>query len=145
LEVKARLAAVNDAEQLSELNRQFNGGDRRPVDEVAASIAAGDEVIAVAEIDGQVVGFGCAQSFRSFCYRELLGEITELYVAESHRRKGVASAILACLEEQLKHRGVTEVKVLTGSDNATAIRTYEHCGYVRDDELLLKKELSQDT
>ncbi|WP_235550163.1 GNAT family N-acetyltransferase [Paenibacillus sp. Soil724D2] len=47
-------------------------------------------MIAVAEISGKIVGFGCAQSFYSFCYEEPHGEITELYVEEVARRKGIA-------------------------------------------------------
>lgn len=96
-------------------------------------------MVAVAESDGAIVGFGCAQSFKSFCYRELQGEVTELYVETSARRKGVATSLIACLEEHLISRGVTEIKVLTGSRNEAAIRTYEQCGYIKDDELLLKK------
>ncbi|SCW64312.1 hypothetical protein SAMN04487970_102326 [Paenibacillus tianmuensis] len=33
------------------------------------------------------------------------------------------------------------MKVLTGSKNNAAIKTYEHCNYVKDDEQLLTKRL----
>lgn len=33
------------------------------------------------------------------------------------------------------------MKVLTGRRNNAAIRTYEHCNYVKDDEQMLKKRL----
>lgn len=97
--------------------------------------------LAVAEIGGKIVGFGCAQSFESFCYIELQGEITEMYVEETARRKGIATLLISCLEENLKNRGVLIIKVLTGRQNDVAIKTYEHCNYVKDDELLLKKRL----
>jgi hypothetical protein len=45
------------------------------------------------------------------------------------------------LEENLRERGVKSIKVLTGRGNEAAIKTYEHCNYVKDDELLLKKKL----
>ncbi|MMZ70111.1 putative acetyltransferase [compost metagenome] len=57
------------------------------------------------------------------------------------RRKGVATALITSLEEKLKIRGVTEIKVLTGSRNDRAIRMYERCNYVRDGELLLAKKM----
>ncbi|NIK80601.1 GNAT superfamily N-acetyltransferase [Paenibacillus castaneae] len=98
-------------------------------------------MIAVAEISGKIVGFGCAQSFYSFCYEEPYGEITELYVEEAAQRKGIAIAIISCLEENLRERGVKSMKVLTGRRNNAAIRTYEHCNYVKDDEQMLKKRL----
>ena len=144
LEIRTRLATAEDAEQLAALNQRFNGGDRRPVAEIVKSMRTCSELIVVAELDGKVVGFGCAQSFMSFCYRELLGEITEMYVEDSVRRKGIATSLIACLENHLKARGVTEVKVLTGRRNDAAIRTYENCSYVRDDEVLLKKTLTID-
>ncbi|GIP30905.1 GNAT family N-acetyltransferase [Paenibacillus sp. J2TS4] len=141
MRIKTRPAIEDDAEQLAILNQQFNGGNRRLAAEIVDSMRTCNEIIAVAEIDGQVIGFGCAQSFRSFCYEELLGEITELYVEPSVRRKGVATALITSLEEKLKIRGVTEIKVLTGSRNDRAIRMYERCNYVRDDELLLAKKM----
>lgn len=134
MQLKTRPATEDDAEQLAILNQQFNGGNRRPVAEVVDSMRTCNEIIAVAEIDGQVVGFGCAQSYRSFCYEELLGEITELYVEPTARRKGVATALINCLEEMLITLGVTEIKVLTGRRNDRAIRMYERFNYVRDDE-----------
>lgn len=142
MQIKVRLAAERDAEMLAKLNQRFNGGDRRDGSDIIDSMRKSDELIAVAEIDGEVVGFGCAQSFRSFCYNELQGEITELYVEPSARRKGAAVSLITCLEQNLKSRGVTEIKVLTGCQNEVAISTYEHCNYIRDDEQLLKKILA---
>jgi ribosomal protein S18 acetylase RimI-like enzyme len=142
LEIRTRLAVESDAQELARLNQLFNGGDRRPVPEIVESMRTSSELIAVAECDGKIVGFGCAQRFQSFCYEELLGEITELYVEKSARGKGAAASLIAFLETHLKQRGVTEVKVLTGRQNAAAIRTYERCGYAVDDEVLLKKLLS---
>lgn len=142
MEIRARLATEQDAGALAELNQEFNGGDRRSAAAIRDSMRQSDELIAVAELGGKVVGFGCAQSFKSFCYQELQGEITELYVEPSARRKGAAASILSCLEEHLAARGVAEIKVLTGKENETAIRTYERCDYEKDDELLLKKRLT---
>lgn len=142
-DVKVRLASLTDAEELSRLNQEFNGGDRRPPAQIMKSLSTNNELVAVAEMTGRIVGFGCAQSFDSFCYEEPQGEITELYVEEAARRKGIAAAILSCLEENLGKRGVKEIKVLTGRDNEAAIRTYEHSQYVIDDEIFLKKNLGE--
>lgn len=109
--------------------------------DIIESLNDSAELIAVAEIGGKVVGFGCAQSFRSFCYNGLQGEITELYVAEAARRKGIATSLIFYLEENLKKRGVKSVKVLTGRRNNAAIKTYEQCNFHQDDEQLLKKKL----
>lgn len=42
---------------------------------------------------------------------------------------------------KLAERGVKVIIILTGSDNDPAIKIYEHCGYVKDDEIFLQKEL----
>lgn len=61
---------------------------------------------------------------------------------ESARRKGIAASLISCLEENLKSRGVEEIKILTGIQNTIAIATYEHGNYVKADEVLLQKQLN---
>ncbi|WP_343049584.1 hypothetical protein [Paenibacillus phytohabitans] len=53
----------------------------------------------------------------------------------------MAIAIISCLEENFRERGVKSIKVLTGRSNTAAIRTYEQCSYVKDDEQMLEKRL----
>ncbi|WP_340023781.1 GNAT family N-acetyltransferase [Paenibacillus sp. FSL K6-1096] len=138
----ARLATATDAEALSRLNQEFNGGAPRPPAKIIEHLHTNrNEIIAVAELNGAIVGFGCAQSLYSFCYDEPYGEITELYVQEAARRQGVALTIIDCLEKNLRERGVTHIRILTGRRNAAAIQFYEHCHYVKDDEQLLEKTL----
>jgi predicted acetyltransferase len=57
------------------------------------------------------------------------------------RKKGVATLLISCLEVNLKKNGVKRIKVLSGKDNNAAIKTYEHCNYVADDDILLKKKM----
>jgi ribosomal protein S18 acetylase RimI-like enzyme len=140
--VRVRRAVLTDAEELSRLNQEFNGGEIiAPAKIIESMNINNNELIAVAELSDRIVGFGCAQSFYSFCYEEPHGEITELYVEEAARRKGIAVAIISCLEENLRERGVKSMKVLTGRWNNAAIKTYENCNYIIDDEQLLKKRM----
>lgn len=137
-----REATVTDAEELSRLNQAFNGSEKRPSAKIVERLKMNhSELVAVAEISGEIVGFGCAQCIYSFCYDVPHGEITELFVEESARRKGIAAALISFLEKSLRDRGVTSMKVLTGRDNSAAIKTYEHYQYVKDDEQLLVKRL----
>lgn len=135
-----RWANANDAEDLLKLNDAFNGVGTS-VEEVKDSLALSDELIALALIDDQAVGFACAQYFKSFCYRGLQGEITEMYIAEVARRRGLATLIIAFIEEELKARGVTSVKILTGRRNEMAIKTYAKSNYAITEEVLLQKKL----
>ncbi|MFC3747742.1 GNAT family N-acetyltransferase [Paenibacillus sp. GCM10012306] len=141
MSTNVRLATLHDAESLSRLNHEFNGGDQRSVSDIIKCLNSNNELVAVATIMDEVVGFACAQSMQSFCYNEAYGEITEMYVQESARRNGVATSLISFLEDQLHTRGVKTVKILTGRDNNPAIKTYELSGYVKDDEVMLKKKL----
>lgn len=136
-----RLATSSDADILSRLNVEFNDGIQRTATEVIESLNTGNELVAVVVISGEVVGFACAQCFQSFCYSAAYGEITEMYVRESARRKGGAVALIGFLEDQLRLRGVSSVKILTGRTNKPAIAAYGRCGYIQGEEVYLEKKL----
>lgn len=139
--IQVRLATSNDAGDLARLNFEFNGGERRQAADIARNLNRNKELVVVAVTQNEIVGFGCAQSYQSFCYPAANGEITEMYVTEAARRKGAAAALIAFLEQALKERGVDNVKILTGSLNNPAIRTYETSGYVKCSETVLMKHL----
>jgi len=141
MKINIRLATKADAEDLSRLNHEFNGGDRRAVSEILHSLNHSNELVAIAVLNGETMGFACAQSFSSFCYDELQGEITEVYVRASARRQGLATAMITLLEEKLYNRGVREIKVLTGKTNDKAIKVYESLKYEMKNERLFYKEL----
>ncbi|QOS78513.1 GNAT family N-acetyltransferase [Paenibacillus sp. JNUCC31] len=138
--IEIRWANANDAEDLLKLNEAFNGVGTS-IEEVKDSLALSDELIALAVICGQAVGFACAQYFKSLCYRGLHGEITEMYITEVARRRGLATLLIAFIEDELRARGVTSVKILTGQRNEMAIQTYEKSNYARTEEVLLQKKL----
>lgn len=135
-----RWANAYDAEELVKLNQAFNGVEVT-IEEVKNSLALSSELIALAILNNVAVGFICAQYYKSFCYRELQGEITELFVEVGARRKGLAFMLLKFIEEEFKTRGVKTVKVLTGHTNEQAIKVYEKLGYISENEVLLQKQL----
>jgi ribosomal protein S18 acetylase RimI-like enzyme len=136
-----RFATIKDAEELSRLNQAFNGGARRIQSEIIKSMERSNELIAVAILNEKIVGFACAQSYESFCYRELQGEITEMYIEKTARRLGFATSLIKLLENNLLDRGVREIKILNNTTNSAAIKTYEKCNYVQDEVILFEKEL----
>lgn len=135
-----RLATSGDSAALAELNKKFNGVERSPID-IEKSLKETNEIVAVAVKSEEVVGFACAQYFKSFCYPDLLGEITEMYVDENFRLLGLATHMIQFLEEELKSMGVTTVKVLTGDRNQKALKTYMKAGYIQEDDRILQKHL----
>lgn len=135
-----RKAVQTDARALVELNYLFNAV-RRNVDEVQQELLHTRETIVVAVMEEQVVGFACGQVVKSFCYKESMAEITEMYILASARRNGLAVRMIALLENIFKNAGVKSVKILTGQENMQAINTYEKAGYCKEDDLVLDKKL----
>jgi N-acetylglutamate synthase-like GNAT family acetyltransferase len=61
------------------------------------------------------------------------GEIRRMFVAQGWRRLGLASAVLAALEERAIHFGYSRLRLETGIRQPAAIELYEQRGYVRID------------
>jgi GNAT superfamily N-acetyltransferase len=64
-------------------------------------------------------------------HREGCPEVRDIWVAPSHRRRGVASAIMAALERIVRERGDARVGLSVAQDgvSAPARALYEHLGY----------------
>jgi ribosomal protein S18 acetylase RimI-like enzyme len=135
-----RWATEQDAGDLVRLNNEFNGVGMT-TEGVKESLTQSNELVALAVIEDNPVGFACAQYFKSFCYRNLYGEITEMYINEAARGRGLATLLISFLEVELQSRGVRRVKVITGIKNEVAIRTYEKSQYTKEDDLILHKKL----
>lgn len=54
-----------------------------------------------------------------------------MYVAPEHRGKGVNKRIIEALERWTASQGVTEMRLEVYTNNPSAIRAYEKCGYSR--------------
>ncbi|REK75026.1 GNAT family N-acetyltransferase [Paenibacillus paeoniae] len=133
-----RWAGVIDAAGLAALNDDFNGELRRVAD-IEQSLLEGSELVAVVVVKGELVGFACAQIFRSFCYSHAQGEITEMYMKENFRGNGHAKMLLAFLETELYEQGVEEVKIITGKSNVHAQKFYERSKYVPKEYIAFQK------
>ena len=59
------------------------------------------------------------------------GEIKRMFVAETHRGRGVAGALLARLEELAAAASIGLVRLETGHPQVDAIALYEKHGYAR--------------
>jgi GNAT superfamily N-acetyltransferase len=58
-------------------------------------------------------------------------ELKRMYVAPSHRGKGVSTALLAGAEDAARALGVSRVILQTGDRQPDAVRLYEREGYTR--------------
>jgi ribosomal protein S18 acetylase RimI-like enzyme len=138
--IKVRFANPSDASELSKLNYDFNGVLMLE-EKIVERLETDEELVVVGLKSNKIVGFACAQSFKSFCYETLQGEITEMYVIEQFRGQGTATSMVDLLEEGLKERGVKSVKILTGQDNSSALRAYRKKKYEDKEWAVMYKKL----
>lgn len=139
-----RLANINDAEQLFALNEQFNGKGETTLEEIKKFLLNNSQeiIIVVAEEENQLVGFVCVQIKRSFCYSDVYAEITEVFVEEKFRRKGIARRMISFAESYCKENyKLHSFELLTGQENTPAQRLYRSIGYTEKSELLFGKSI----
>ena len=129
--ISVRAAAAEDAQQLYELNCEFNGEGETSLENIRASLETNaQELVIVAEEGGTLVGFACLQLKKSFCYDACMPEITELFVKPDFRKRGVASALMGYAEDYCrKNLNFRKIELLTGKSNTAAQTAYERMGY----------------
>lgn len=140
-----RIATIDDAEQLSALNDEFNGKGETTIENIRKSLVENQqEVVVVASHESELVGFVCVQLKKSFCYDEFMPEITEVYVKPMYRKKGVASEMITFAEEYCRNNyPLHKYELLTGKENLVAQSVYSKLGYSDDGELHLAKEIKK--
>jgi ribosomal protein S18 acetylase RimI-like enzyme len=107
------------------------------VDDYIAQISAGcaehDGAIYVAEAESRIVGFICV--YARVPFEDLAdppGEhayITDVYVHDGWRRRGIAQAMLARAERHARERGASELRIGVLAGNAAARALYRHVGF----------------
>lgn len=110
-------------------------GSKLPSDAYVQRVLGGANVIALAGVsDGKVVG-----GLVAYVLEKLEQERSEIYiydlaVAESHRRQGIATALIRLLQRIAKERGAYVIYVQADLVDEPAIRLYQSLG-VREDVL----------
>lgn len=140
-----RLARVEDAPQLLRLNEAFNGDGETTLELVKASLGSNrQETVVVAEEGGALVGFVCVQLKRSFCYSDVTAEITEVYVDEQYRRRGIASEMIAFAESHCQaHYPLHKFELLTGAKNRSAQALYMALEFRETGEMHMTKRRAE--
>lgn len=125
-----RVATQADLDALARLNAQFND-----VDTTAAQIAERltdpqcVEIPIVAEVDHHIAGFAGLRVVPQIFYAGAHAELTELFVEENYRRRGVGRALIEFAERLAESKGAAAVVIHTGEDNYAAQTFYSTMGY----------------
>ncbi len=74
---------------------------------------------------GQAVGCGGVALFDDFA------EVKRMYARDTARRQGVAGALLARLEDEARHAGLSWSRLETGEHQIAAMQLYARAGFRR--------------
>jgi len=123
----------------ADLAERYGAGDENPVEAVEFDPPEG--CFLVAWLGGEPVACGGWRTLSHFVRPDAAGvdehvdedvaEIKRLYAVPAVRGTGVASAVLAGLEESAREHGMRRVVLETGGLLPEAIRFYEKSGYDR--------------
>jgi ribosomal protein S18 acetylase RimI-like enzyme len=119
----------------SGLTRPWND----PIRDIDTKLTEQPELFVVAsEPDGSIIGTAMAgfDGHRGWVYY--------LATAESHRRAGIARALLTHLEDRLIEVGCPKIDVMVRTTNADVLGFYDRLGYGTDDVVVRSKRLIAD-
>lgn len=99
--------------------------------DVAELIEATDAEVAVADLDGELIGSGYVKRRRSRHYTspDYHAFIGFLYVVPEHRGKGINRLVLDYLFDWAKRMDLPEIRLTVYPDNTPAVRAYAKTGF----------------
>ena len=99
--------------------------------DISEMITSDDAEVAVAELEGSLIGSGYAmrKPSRHYVTPSEHAYIGFLYVSPEHRGKGVNKLVLDHLFAWAKRNDLPEIHLTVYPDNASAVRAYEKVGF----------------
>jgi len=127
-----RTAVPEDAHAILELWRLAGAFPTRSDNEesVCSLVAHDQEAVLVAEEDGELAGTLVA------AFDGWRGTLFRLAVLPSHRRRGVARALVAAGERSLRDRGAVRVSLYAIRAETEALEFWSAIGYERDERVV---------
>ena len=137
--ISIRTADPSDAPEIARLNRLFNNHDE-PAENYRGRLSDPLRVDTplLTELEGGTVGFANLRLAPAVFYPEPYAELTELFVEEAFRRRGVGRALLAYAEGLALAAGATMLIIQTDFYNHAAQQLYRSAGYCHRDIALCK-------
>ena len=133
-----------DADALAQVLTAFTGLTTTPAQiQQRLTRSRGIEHPILAEIDGKVVGFASLRLVNYLGEDAPYAELSELFVLEDYRRRGIARALMTELEVRACAAGASSLAVLTGADNETALALYRARGF-QEFSIALQKWFTED-
>lgn len=140
-EIDIQVATPGDVHELVILNRLFNGfSDSAEEMAIRMQNTQNIETIILARLEGQVAGFAALRVLPCVLYPTPYAELTELYVKEEYRLRGIATHLVRFLEKLAVKKGAKSLSVQTGADNQPALSLYYGLDFA-DYDVALQKSL----
>ena len=96
------------------------------------------------EDNKQAVGYIAVSFTFSLEYFGDAAFVEDLYIVESHRRRGLGTRALAAAEQECRRRGVLALHLEVGKDNVAGAQLYKQTGFEATERHLLNKRLVSD-
>ena len=141
VKITIREAAKSDLGSLARLNAIFNDS-KETAEKIAKRLANPKcvEIPIIAEVDNLIVGFAGLRVVPYLFYEGIHAELTELFVEEGFRRKGIGNALVEYAECLAKERHAEELILHTGQDNQGGREFYAAMGF-EEWEIVMGKPL----
>jgi ribosomal protein S18 acetylase RimI-like enzyme len=147
--VEIKLAAASDLDALVSWVARYYDYDGIAFDaprvRAALALLLGDARLGCAwlfDVDGEVAGY----LVLAFGFDHELGgrvaTVTDLFLDEKFRRRGIATAALRHVERYCSGAGVTAIELQVERDNLEARALYARLGFAAHDRIPLFKQLS---
>lgn len=126
-----RQARLEDVEALADLVTEGRGGDPAPYAAAFAKIASdARQVLAVAELGGQVVGTAQLSLIPTLADRGAMRvQIDGVATLPTMRGRGIGEALFAWALDEARRHGASTVFIASEVERGNAHRFYEHLGF----------------
>lgn len=137
---------MDDAPRLLPMFEAFYGTHFEPktIEAIREHMAAASAVdtLLIAEDQGVPVGFASLRLLPQVENGRPHAELSDLFVEDHHRRRGIGRALVASAEALARERGSPRLYLVTGFDNGIARDFYRALGYA-DHALQMQKTLEE--
>ena len=106
-----------------------------PEEDIQRKLAVQRELFLVAELDAEIVGTAMAG------YDGHRGWVYYLVVSPEHRRRGIGTALMRRVEEELARLGCPKLNLQVRASNEEVVAFYEKLGYKIEERISMGKRL----
>jgi GNAT superfamily N-acetyltransferase len=133
---RIRPARVGDAQNLmSIIERELGYSASLALVEknLKAALGRDDYLVIVAELEasGEAIGYAHCETYLTL-YSPPVGNLLALAVASDYQGTGAGTALLRATEDWLRSRGLTGLRISSGSQRVKAHGFYESRGYAKE-------------